>query len=197
MDGLSRGSSSSTPTNKSQKGEGAQLELQEKLSLMESSDSEPIPLHSAEARLLELLRIATGKMHFAGRKHSIKIDDQTVPLLEQLKVLIGEYPKVLGRIPKNTPTYLLSRLENEKLSPLNHAFVQQINGIDKHLFIEIVESAIEVESGDRLDVVFGLDELFEDIDINGDGKMEWSEFTQYIIDAVEDVNGSQPGSLRL
>ena len=26
--------------------------------------------------------------------------------------------------------------------------------------------------------------FFHDIDINGDGSMEWKEFTQYIIDAV-------------
>jgi hypothetical protein len=32
--------------------------------------------------------------------------------------------------------------------------------------------------------VYGLNKLFAEIDINGDEHMEWSEFTQYIIDAV-------------
>ena len=150
---------------------------------------------SAEARLVDLIR----SVHVVGGKGKaavrVEFDAQTVPPLELVKQLVEEFPRILGRIPKNTPTYLLSRLDNQKLSPLNHAFVQQVNGIDKHLFIEIVESAIEIESGDRLDVVFGLDELFEDIDINGDGQMEWSEFTQYIIDAVEDDRVGQPGSL--
>ena len=32
--------------------------------------------------------------------------------------------------------------------------------------------------------MYGLAKLFSDIDINGDEHMEWSEFTQYIIDSV-------------
>ena len=35
-----------------------------------------------------------------------------------------------------------------------------------------------------MDLVYGLAKLFNDIDINGDEHMEWSEFTQYIIDSV-------------
>lgn len=164
------------------------------LSSSSSSRRDLFPPHAVEARLIELLLTARGRR--AKKRPSLQVDEYAVPPLEKIKILVNEFPKVLGRIPKNTPTYLLSKLDNEKLSPLNHAFVQEINGIDKHLFIEIVESAIEVESGDRLDIVFGLDELFEEIDINGDGKMEWSEFTQYIIDAVEDVNENQPGNHR-
>ena len=37
---------------------------------------------------------------------------------------------------------------------------------------------------DKLDLIHGLCKLFSEIDINGDKKMEWREFTQYIIDEV-------------
>lgn len=37
---------------------------------------------------------------------------------------------------------------------------------------------------EECDLVHGLCKLFAEIDINGDAKMEWSEFTQYVIDAL-------------
>jgi hypothetical protein len=37
---------------------------------------------------------------------------------------------------------------------------------------------------EKFDLVHGLNKLFAEIDINGDSKMEWREFTQYVIDAV-------------
>ena len=33
-------------------------------------------------------------------------------------------------------------------------------------------------------LIYGSYKLFNEVDINGDGNMEWSEFMQYIIDAV-------------
>jgi len=35
-----------------------------------------------------------------------------------------------------------------------------------------------------LELAYGCLQLFREIDINGDGTMEWEEFMQYIIDAV-------------
>ena len=51
-------------------------------------------------------------------------------------------------------------------------------------FIYLMRSAIQVPEKEKYDFVNGLIKLFTDIDINGDTFMEWSEFTQYIIDAV-------------
>jgi len=47
-----------------------------------------------------------------------------------------------------------------------------------------MKNAIDVPPKDKYDFVNGLNKLFNDIDINNDGDMEWKEFTQYIIDAV-------------
>ena len=46
---------------------------------------------------------------------------------------------------------------------------------------------------DKLDLIHGLCKLFSEIDINGDKKMEWREFTQYIIDAVMQDNIKEDG----
>jgi hypothetical protein len=55
-----------------------------------------------------------------------------------------------------------------------------------HEFIWLMKCAIvhKEDSLEKYELVNGLIKLFQDIDINDDKQMEWSEFTQYIIDAV-------------
>jgi Ca2+-binding EF-hand superfamily protein len=38
---------------------------------------------------------------------------------------------------------------------------------------------------EEFDLINGLAELFKEIDINGDGSMEFEEFASYLIEAVE------------
>lgn len=47
-----------------------------------------------------------------------------------------------------------------------------------------MQCAITHPPSEKYELVKGLIGLFNDIDINGDAQIEWSEFTQYIIDAV-------------
>jgi len=47
-----------------------------------------------------------------------------------------------------------------------------------------MECAIHYPKDEKVDLVCGLVKLFQDIDINGDRRMEWKEFTQYVIDSV-------------
>jgi len=44
--------------------------------------------------------------------------------------------------------------------------------------------SIECSDDEKYELVHGALKLFSEIDINGDAHMEWSEFMQYIIDAV-------------
>ena len=75
-------------------------------------------------------------------------------------------------------------LDNEKLAALEDQFNEHPNGISIENFVLLMRSAIIHPKEDRYRLVNGLIKLFHDIDINGDKQMEWSEFTQYIIDAV-------------
>lgn len=75
-------------------------------------------------------------------------------------------------------------LDNERLAALEDEFNEHPAGITMSAFIALMESAIHYPAHERLDLVFGLSKLFNDIDMNGDAHMEWSEFTQYIIDSV-------------
>ncbi len=51
-----------------------------------------------------------------------------------------------------------------------------------------MKCAMNYKPDDKFDLVHGLCRLFAEIDINGDRKMEWREFTQYVIDAVMQDN---------
>lgn len=46
-------------------------------------------------------------------------------------------------------------------------------------------------------LVANLCELFAQIDINGDGSMEWEEFTSFIVDTGLTVKSHQPNSIQL
>lgn len=79
---------------------------------------------------------------------------------------------------------LMMLLDNEKLSALEEEFGEHQIGIDLTNFIWLMKCAIVHPQEEKYELVNGLIKLFHDIDINGDRHMEWSEFTQYIIDAV-------------
>ena len=75
-------------------------------------------------------------------------------------------------------------LDNERLAALEDEFNEHPEGIKVVDFIRLMESAITLPPEEKIDLIYGLMKLFHDIDINGDKHMEWSEFTQYIIDSV-------------
>jgi len=79
---------------------------------------------------------------------------------------------------------LMMLLDNDKLAALEEEFNEHPNGIELPDYVLLMKSTIVHPPEDKFKLVSGLIKLFQDIDINGDGHMEWSEFTQYIIDAV-------------
>ena len=44
--------------------------------------------------------------------------------------------------------------------------------------------AMNYAQEEKFDLIHGLCRLFAEIDVNGDKHMEWTEFTQFIIDTV-------------
>lgn len=75
-------------------------------------------------------------------------------------------------------------LDNDKLSLLETTFLSNPNGLKLNEFISLIIDSIQHPKEERIDLVYGLVKLFKDIDINGDGTMEWSEFTQYLIEKM-------------
>lgn len=76
------------------------------------------------------------------------------------------------------------RLDHERLAALESEFKKSEEGLELPNFIWLLQCAIAHPNNEKFELIRGLIKLFNDIDINGDENVEWSEFTQYIIDAV-------------
>lgn len=68
-------------------------------------------------------------------------------------------------------------LDNEKLAALEDEFNGHPNGIELPNFVWLMKCAIPHPPEDKYELINGLIRLFQDIDINSDGHMEWGEFT--------------------
>ena len=78
----------------------------------------------------------------------------------------------------------------EKLKVLRDKFIdkQEVNedGFSLLEFVELMKKVIPYDNpGEECDLVHGLCLLFNEIDINGNGYMEWDEFTGFLIEAVD------------
>ncbi|OMJ87796.1 hypothetical protein SteCoe_10448 [Stentor coeruleus] len=98
--------------------------------------------------------------------------------------LISDEPQKTNGKEKFSAERLMMMLDKQKLEALEGEFKRHPDGIELSSFVWLMKCAMNVSPEDRTELVLGLYYLFQEIDINGDEHMEWSEFTQYIIDAV-------------
>ena len=88
---------------------------------------------------------------------------------------------------------LMMLLDKNKLKKLEEQFKQVDDGLEKLNFIKIMMSLLESDDNDKINLVYGIYKLFLEIDFNGDGTMQWEEFTQFIIDTVMGENDKNEG----
>ena len=109
----------------------------------------------------------------------------------------------LLQIIKGNGYYLLNRdnfdiskimmlIDYQRLSMLGESFrnYESPDGEDGVLKIDFAKMIFDIlkdriNEDEKTDLVYGLHKFFCEIDFNGDGHMEWAEFTQFIIDKVE------------
>ena len=144
----------------------------------------------------------TKEIHFSSFKKENDIEIEKEPELES-KIEIIPFKKVLLKIYKgDNKYYLLDRtkydintimmlLDLNKINKLAEFFKGYPDGIEKVLFIAKMKKELPNNLNDPMDesnLVYGLYKFFCEIDFNGDGHMQWEEFTQFIIDTVEGDN---------
>ena len=76
------------------------------------------------------------------------------------------------------------RLSKDRLRRLNKVWEQNTEGLDLLEFMKLMILEVPSVKEEKLELIHGLIKLFNQVDINGDQQMEWSEFIQYIIDQV-------------
>ena len=75
-------------------------------------------------------------------------------------------------------------LSKDRLQKLEVIWEDYPDGLELPMFTQLMIDSIECTEEEKYELVHGALKLFSEIDINGDAHMEWSEFMQYIIDAV-------------
>lgn len=101
---------------------------------------------------------------------------------------------------------IMMMMDMEKVSALRKEFQVKEKGLSISEFVfvmmKFVQSSPLNEENARLrnlseqQLVANLCELFAQIDINGDGSMEWEEFTSFIVDTGLTVKSHQPNSIQ-
>ncbi|KAJ0399503.1 hypothetical protein ATCC90586_007532 [Pythium insidiosum] len=101
---------------------------------------------------------------------------------------------------------IMMMMDMEKVSSLRNEFQQKERGLTITEFVQVmmrfVQSSERTEENSRLrnlserQLIANLCELFAQIDINGDGSMEWEEFTSFIVDTGLTVKSHQLNSIQ-
>ena len=97
---------------------------------------------------------------------------------------------------KYTQNHIMMLLDLKKINTLGDQFRKYPHGVEKTDFIRLIKQEIGYNPNDLMDetnLVYGLYKFFCEIDFNGDGHMQWEEFTQFIIDTVEGENQTKGG----
>ena len=119
---------------------------------------------------------------------------------EEIKIL--PYPKNKMKIIKGNQYFILDPnlydinslmmlIDLKKINKIEDEFEKFPDGLDRITFIKLIKKEINInttEPYDELNLVYGLYKLFCEIDLSGDEIMQWSEFTQFMIDRVEGEN---------
>ena len=75
-------------------------------------------------------------------------------------------------------------LDSKILEALEEQWKKEPEGLSLSQFVWLMQVTLPHSSDMKRSLYDGLIQLFNDIDINGDRKLEWDEFTRYITDAV-------------
>ena len=77
---------------------------------------------------------------------------------------------------------IMKRMKIDKFKRIGQIWMQSKDGISMPHFVLLISNFAEHDPSERLDLMNGAIKLFEEIDINGDGRVDWSEFVQYVSD---------------
>ncbi|CEG37948.1 ef hand family protein [Plasmopara halstedii] len=101
---------------------------------------------------------------------------------------------------------IMMMMDIEKVSMLRNEFERKGKGLSVAEFVYVmmrfVERSAHTDKKSRLNdlsesqLIGNLCELFAQIDINGDGSMEWEEFTSFIVDTGLTAKSHQPHSIQ-
>ena len=75
-------------------------------------------------------------------------------------------------------------MSRKRLKRLQAIWEEHPDGLEMADYIKLMLTEVPCSKEEKLELIHGLIKLFQQVDINGDQSMQWSEFVQYIIDQV-------------
>lgn len=83
---------------------------------------------------------------------------------------------------------IMGLLDNKKLRKFEKHWKKFEDGMSQKDFVKLVSDTLKDQKlldDEKYELAAGCLRLFAEVDINGDGGMEWYEFLDYIIDCVQ------------
>ena len=110
-----------------------------------------------------------------------------------------KYQKMKDKLSESTPfgkisnkftiDHIMNSIDVEKTKMLFEKFKKKQKEVEEGFtlieFVELMKSVVPYNHpNEECDLVLGLCNLFKEIDINGNGGMEWDEFTGFLVETV-------------
>ena len=75
------------------------------------------------------------------------------------------------------PEAIMMRLDKLVLKKLHRIWRENPDGLEVQEFMKLISEQVHTAShSEKMELLYGCINMFNDVDINGDGSMEWNEF---------------------
>ena len=79
----------------------------------------------------------------------------------------------------------MTRVSKDRLRRLHKVWEANEAGLTLAEFAKLMVLEVPSLKEEKLELIHGMIRLFKQVDIDGDQRMQWSEFVQYMIDQVK------------
>jgi hypothetical protein len=117
-----------------------------------------------------------GRRKLAGESAYAIRDVDSFQLPEQ------EVSKKAASRQADTQNDILSLLDHRVLGKIKRDFQRHKHALSLEEFVDVMTMYLPVKTIGEVKLAVNLCKFFSDVDVNGDGSMEWEEFTSFIID---------------
>ena len=128
--------------------------------------------------------------------------DEMMDATEELRNSAVEEKRVMYsklRTERERTTFaVMMKMTSEALNNVRKEFFMRDDSVDLHEFVYIIQKHLsgrgptderfEFASKEKQEFALNVYELFNEIDVNGDGGCEWMEFTQFVVDKASFLN---------